>query len=713
MRLGTLMKAADLEAISGRRVVVLSALPEVPPVLGCSPRLLAPSFEQSHPVDIAAECYAAVSGADAAARLFAEGCLSTEGASVNRTSNDRHWSGNLRLGLQYLFRASGILSDRTGDSLARTLVGCVDDLNSLTGERSEHKSSSKALQWMDALPPEIRRQLEGIYLKGHADTVRSHFRTLMPLLEEIRATAPDMWTGPLLADPDGEPVYVYTPDWGEGPLALLLRVCNMSARAFFILPELHRWAPLEISRVGYAFSTRRGSIDAHYSSAFPLSASGFDADWELYGATSSMSVLSFFRQRLAATGAGDERLKNLAVETPSALDERHAILRNSAGWSLVECDGFDTKRLFFLKRQGEQDSYKERFDSNIASERGMALKRSAAPAAGRRSRSSVEAENVVCVEGVPELQSLPDKGDALYSLEGRSFFVDREVRISPRRHVALLPAGEDEPGYPLILCEKLWTAEQSAGFTSPEPRMISWLSFETTRDTQIHPEKAGQPGKRRVTVSAPFLERDVTLVIPASRSLFPCAGNKSGIIASGAWLEPESVFLVQDLLVVRAPELKDEPRRPFLAHPLQEKCLDAGRELAMHADALLEELREGRDFGESVEAEADFLKSRKKYEDVSRALVKEFFGTLAAKDLAKSGFKPRFRSGMLGRLSKQFPHDLLMLLDYCDFSLARRPGYVLDETPGNVAAPALAGILASRLVALDGFLFSFRQHEDD
>ena len=68
---------------------------------------------------------------------------------------------------------------------------------------------------------------------------------------------------------------------------------------------------------------------------------------------------------------------------------------------------------------------------------------------------------------------------------------------------------------------------------------------------------------------------------------------------------------------------------------------------------------------------------------------------------------------MLGRLSKQFPHDLLMLLDYCDFSLARRPGYVLDETPGSVAAPALAGILASRLVALDGFLFSFRQHEDD
>ena len=64
------------------------------------------------------------------------------------------------------------------------------------------------------------------------------------------------------------------------------------------------------------------------------------------------------------------------------------------------------------------------------------------------------------------------------------------------------------------------------------------------------------------------------------------------MIASGAWLEPGSVFLVQDLLVVRAPELKDEPRRPFLAHPLQEKCLDAGRELAMHADALLEELRE-------------------------------------------------------------------------------------------------------------------------
>ena len=135
-----------------------------------------------------------------------------------------------------------------------------------------------------------------------------------------------------------------------------------------------------------------------------------------------------------------------------------------------------------------------------------------------------------------------------------------------------------------------------------------------------------------------------------------------------------SVFLVQELLVVRAPELKDEPRRPFLAHPLQEKCLDAGRELAMHADALLEELREGRGFGESVEAEADFFRSKKKYVDTARALVKEFFGTLAAKDLAKSGFKPRFRSGMLGRLSKQFPHDLLMLLDYCDFSLARRPG---------------------------------------
>ena len=141
MRLGSLLKSADLEAISGRRVVVLSALPEVPPVLGCSPRLLAPSFEQSHPVDIAAECYAAVSGADAAARLFAEGCLSTEGASVNRTSNDRHWSGNLRLGLQNLFRASGILSGNNGKALVRTLVDCVDDLYSLVSATSDIRCS--------------------------------------------------------------------------------------------------------------------------------------------------------------------------------------------------------------------------------------------------------------------------------------------------------------------------------------------------------------------------------------------------------------------------------------------------------------------------------------------------------------------------------------------------------------------------------------------
>jgi len=234
MRLGALLKDADLEALSGRRVVVLSSLPEVPPVSGCSPRLLAPSFEQSHPVDIAAECYAAVSGAEAAASLFAEGCLSTEGASVNRTSNDRHWSGNLRLGLQNLFRASGILSAQNGNSLVRTLTDCVDDMNSLAGDRSEFKSSSKAPRWMDALPQEIRRHLEGIYLKGHSDTVRSNFRTLMPLLEEIRATAPDMWTEPLLADPDGEPLFVHTPDWGEGPLALLLRVCILSARTFFL-----------------------------------------------------------------------------------------------------------------------------------------------------------------------------------------------------------------------------------------------------------------------------------------------------------------------------------------------------------------------------------------------------------------------------------------------------------------------------------------------
>ncbi len=709
LRYGTAVKHAGLEAVRGRRIVTVSGLPEVPPVLDRFPGLLAPSFRENLPVDLAAECYAMVPGGEEAAELFADYCLSAQGASVNLTSNDRHWNDNLRMGLKSLFRFSGILSREGGIPLSRILLDCAYEIQSLVSSSSGQRYTGKPPQWMERIPQGIRGSFEAVFLRGSSVTVMNHFDTIIPLLTDFERCSPKTWTRPFVSDPGGEPLFIHTPDWSEATLAFLLRVCAAGAGAFFVLPELHRWSSRDTARVGYAFQSLRGTIDGVLTSALLPGHPGFFPDWELYGATSSEDILSFFTGRLAACG-GESRLKELPFETPSSLVGNSAILRRPEGWSVTVCGLFDESGLLRPERRGGKDSFRDCFKDNLEAEREMDLNRPPVQEAPRPAAAPCAGEkDGVRIDGIPKRIGDLSISEALYTLGDRRVVLNRNCAVEKDRpHVALLVPGSPEPEHSRILCEKVWSAATLPDFMPAGPQMTTWLHFETTGGTEIDPDPSPGNIVRRVEVHAPFLDKRVTLVVPAGRSLASADGDDGNeiLVAVGEWLEPKEVFLVTELLEPVCFYRGPWERPPMWEDRWQHRCLRSGKQRAEKSREFLDALGDGRSFGEMERLEEDLRAARADHETKSRSLVTVFTRTGAYKNLEASGFKGSYRGANLGSLAQWGPFGPLQMIAFCDFSLLEELVPLLDEEPGSERAAVLAELMASRLITLHGMLFA-------
>lgn len=541
MRLGEALRCADVEGMKGRRVVVVSGGPEILPVGGQVPVILAPGCEGTRDVDIVAEFYEAERGCASAAALFANAAACGIGNEYHFDSNSAFWFESMRRGLENLFQAAGYIAMEEGRSrsLVRILCDCVKGLAGTKG-----KENANALYWMNFLPEEIKGELSTNYTgAGSSNMVASHISTISATVAGLRSTAPEKWTEPFVASPGGDPLFIHGPSWGDAAFYGLLHVA-LQAGAFFLFPELHRWTERDRRRAGYFLKCESSRADAVWTSLTAPSSSGFESGWEIYGRSSDRTVLRFFEETLLKTGGtGEFRLKELEFETPVSLDEGHVIVRSPAGWRSQECSLFSTAGLVPLRKEG------------ALRPRGGALEENLAEMAARMGKSSrldvsAEKENFLfrIIEAVPEFCG--KKGELFfYMMNSEKIMVETESRLTRREHLAVVGGLPGRPGALFALYEKLWEAVVPPECEPLRPGVDVFLPLVAGLNAPLPPENG------YLEFYCPLLGRHVLLAVHGMESI--SLGENP--VAYGTWLEPRRIFLVRSLLRSVVPPRGDGP----------------------------------------------------------------------------------------------------------------------------------------------------------
>ena len=535
MRIGSALRSAELESFNGRRVVVVSGVPEAFPVGGRIPLVLAPGFEQSRDVDVVAECGDAVRGVRAAAQFFADAVLFGQGNETYRDSNDRFWSESLIRGLINFFQSSGILAceEEFSRSLGKIMNSCVVDLREQVA-RAAANTKPGYPGWIEYLPEVLKSEIVMNYQGKATPMAVSHLSTLSLVVSDINRTAPQKWTEPFVSSPDGDPLLIFAPSWGNAPLYALLQVALKSG-AFFLMPELHRWPEKERRRIGHFLQCESHRADAVWTSLSCPAHPGYESEWEMFGKSSGYDVLSFFRERLQMSGMeGESRLKDLAYETPASLDDGHVLVRSSSGWDVRPAPFFPMKKLVRLSVRPAENrdggALKENMSELRAERDRVKLEKARIPGNGN-------GHSVRIVEGIPELCAQEGKG-SLYAMGSEKILLEDAAGLSEKAHLAVLGGYPEKPQQVFAVYEKLWEAVIPPESEPLGPRVDAFLPLSVEFGSTLFPRNG------ELELSSSLLGKTVRLVVHGLESV----SFEDTPVAFGTWLAPQSVFLVRSLL---------------------------------------------------------------------------------------------------------------------------------------------------------------------
>jgi len=694
MRMGSALQSAELESLDGRRVVVVSGMPKTFPVVGRAPLLLAPGFEQSRDVDVVAECFEAERGVMAAARFFADAVCFGQGNETHRDSNDRFWSQSMHGGLMNFFQSSGILAceEEFGRSLGNIMNSCVVDLRGQVA-RAAVNSRPEYPEWMEQLPEVLKSEIAMNYLGKATPMAVSHLSTLSIAVSEINRTAPRKWTEPFVASPDGEPIYIYAPSWGNAPLYALLQVALKSG-VFFLMPELHLWPEKERLRVGHFLQYESHRTDAVWTSLSRPLHPGYESGWEMFGRSSGYDVLSFFRERLHMSGMeGESRLKDLAYETPASLDDGHVLLRSASGWEVRPASLFPMEKLGRLSVR------------SVAARDGGALKENMSELKRQRDRQKLEKKRLTgnsggkghivrIVEEIPELCAEEGKC-SLYALGSETILLEDAAVLSEKAHLAVLGGYPGKPQQLFALYEKLWEAVIPPECEPFGPRVNAFLPLSVECGSTLRPRNG------ELKLFSPLLGKTVRLLTHGLESV----SFRENPVAFGTWLAPQSVFLVRSLLkCVFLPEPSGDGGRYSesggtmrSALPgVSARVLEDGRALSERSCALLERLEREGDFSAVLEEEDEIATIRSRLDNEAFNMMEELLESDALKGMwARRGF---LRYDLGDVRAPGHPSNVFSLVDIKDLPPAEYTTQLQDGGFNNECILAFSRVFAMLLL---------------
>lgn len=728
MRLGEALRHAEMESIKGQRVLVVSAVAKSFPVVGRMPEVLAPGYTGNRPVDVVAECYAAMQGVSAATKLFTDAAFSGEGGGVNRDSSDIYWFESMRSGMAALFQIAGILAVQDGHvrSLNRILCDCFDDLNDCVCNSSMNSTPSRP-EWFKFLPEYVQRPLLLKYLGKTSPGTFSHLSTLAVAVEELRRGAPERWTKPFVVNSVSAPLFLYSTAWGNVSFHALLQIC-LRRGFFLLLPELHLWPESDLRRIGHVLKFAGCSTNIVWTSLSVPPHPGFETAWEIYGASGSSDVQVLFQARLNASGMETEtRLKDMEFETPASLDAEHALLRSQSGWRTIPCAFFDERRMADLEGGCTALSGETFFDENMA-EIAVAMPKNAAAKifkedTGKRAEMGVELRrgNTDEPEGekkigkdkpklctfsskpgrtsVRVVEGMPDKAVGgkfgYYSMNGEKLLF-KNVMVDKKNFVALLGGEVGEPQAPLALYEKLWTAD------IPPEREISYPRVDAFIPVNLNPGKELASIDGSVEMFSPRFGSNIRLVLHGLK----CMSSEASVMAFGTWLEPRKVFLVRSLLKPLkpfSPSSKDFSRRTPPLQGVWEAVHESGKKLRAMMEIALERMDgEAGTIGLHTDLREELAHLRSNYQE--KASV--------AMDLLHNGGKPVKRLGNRGIFQMDLrdlctskdPKEVLCAVDSSGLPPADYRERLRKRKLGVEFISAFDGVFASLLLNLDANL---------
>jgi len=637
-RLEEARRSAELRSLRGRRVAVLHGAPEIFRISGIRPALLSLSLEGGRTADIAAEYCAAEAGAENAARSFCSALYSYEGSGVIGNENQRYWHENQMLGTQLFFLASVELARRGDRPIGAIMADCIEDLRSAAAG-SDHGRNAAEPEWMARLTYPLREKIASLYCSKVSSTTATHFSTLAAVVSSLRRSSPEEWTEPFVADRNGGHLSIYLPDFDDPSLFALLRLCERTC-GFFVLPELHRWNENDRRRAGHFLKSASGDFDVLWTSARVPAHPGYESDEELYGRSAADDVDALFRGRLRRSGGeGDTRLKELRFETPASLDERHALRRSEAGWSLTEWGEIDRRELVELRRKSffgassSEEDHRKIFAMNLGERIGTPADEPEKPEESEESgKNSEETEKAteerdggpspsrtpaLLVEGALKIletapggkMSLCRAGSWIFELEGVASSAGAEVLI-------LFAAPPDGAERALLVCAKLWEAPPSADEPSPLPEVRAFLPLHPKSEDESALDEEGG-----LTAYSPILGEIVRFVFPGCAAL-PREAFGGTCAVFGTWAEPRRVFRVRTLLKVvvpgDAPGDFSEPAHVPLLPPLHD-VLALGRRLRVLSRAVVLETTAAEAFFWAPEETDGFVELRAKFDGAVRS----------------------------------------------------------------------------------------------
>jgi len=539
-RLGFALRSAEIASMCGFRVVVVSGVPEVFPIGGKLPILLAPGYEGTRDVDILAECCAAQPGLDRAAKFFSDAALYAEGANINKSSNDLYWSESMRTGLESYFQAACYLAALEGRvrSLSRIVCECADDLRARLFENKKN-GSQDAPSWMSELPRSVSFSLRSLYTGTDSQTADNHHTNVAPVISAVRAPAPQEWTVPFAASSEGDHLFIHTPSWGNAPFYTLLSLC-LNAGDYFLFPEAHSWTTSEQRRVAYFLHCERQRVHAVWTSASVPAQFVFGNDWEAYGRSEDSGVLRCFENRVMKDDLQSAaRLKELKYETPASLDNDRLLLGSASGWSVSHCAFLDRKSVRTLKPVRREDSGADYFGRNMEEAAAFALEERR-----RNLEEEIEMYEVRIVEGVPQ----PAGRDGLhnaYALEGETILLSFDLPAK-KNHFALVGGETGKPREPLALYECVWKADTLAGRALRRPLLDAFLPL------RLDPGSALEPENDEIELYSPLFGQFIRLVVQGEQKI----SYHPSLVAFGTWITPRKRFLVRSLLKLLLPSPK-------------------------------------------------------------------------------------------------------------------------------------------------------------
>lgn len=532
MRMGESARIARLNSLDGKQTVVVSCAPKIYPLTGIMPKILAPGEKRNMPVDVLAECFGAANGVDETERLFVESVLSRESDGAHRSSNDIYWFENMRRNLGALFRAAGIISVKRGRqrSIISTFCQCFHELSQSVGD-AELNSRPKNPEWMADLPEREQNIFKLAFLKPASPNSTSHLTTLMPTIAELEAFSPAEWVRPQLSSPDAGPLFIYAPAWESTPYRVLLKMLA-KRRAFLLLSELHQWDGERIRQTGYILKNDSRLSDWLWTSLSVPHDPYFEPEWEIYGKSGGPDIERLFRGRLNNLGMeGDTRLKNLQFETPASLDDFHALVRNSRGWSVQDVYPFNEAQYSKLEFDDCELSGVDLFEKNMAQ---LEEREQIEIFGGFEDPPFEEIEDEDnLTDGARLIIGRPqfEEGD-LYSINGEKILNDAPLKF--QTHFALLKNNSTEPQTPLALYEAVWEASEQREIQ--KPRVEGFLPVTV--------ENVPASGDTYADCYAPSFVNGVRLLLAG----FKGGLKKGSYTAFGTWLEPRKTFLVRALL---------------------------------------------------------------------------------------------------------------------------------------------------------------------